>query len=362
MSVTTFIRKSILLLLLLCSAIWQTAQAACEFRSDSPVQQAINATMPLLVGNITVGPDMANGTVLYRQTYRFPSQASVVCSDKVYEKRFDYLSTPRPLANWSGTPYSGKVYETGVPGIGAVFWYSGNGFPYVHTSTECADRDICLYALTWDISLIKIGDVAPGVVTGANLPCMSLTLGNQSSPVAAMTACMSGAMNVISGTCTTPDINVDMKEYRVSAFTGVGSTTQWEDATIRLNNCPAFYGTVNDGTNNNWGGDGQSHVGNATANRVGAAIVPNTATLDQANGIFSLRNTENSASGVGIQLAWGNSSSQTLVQLSQEARYVMSLGSSGNFVLPLVARYIQTEDSVTAGEANSAVTFTINYY
>jgi type 1 fimbria pilin len=33
-----------------------------------------------------------------------------------------------------------------------------------------------------------------------------------------------------------------------------------------------------------------------------------------------------------------------------------------SYVIPLKARYIQTESSITAGPANATATFTINYY
>ncbi|EBC1781656.1 type 1 fimbrial protein, partial [Salmonella enterica] len=37
------------------------------------------------------------------------------------------------------------------------------------------------------------------------------------------------------------------------------------------------------------------------------------------------------------------------------------LNTSGNVTIPLVARYIQTSPAISAGLANSAATFLINY-
>jgi hypothetical protein len=105
------------------------AMATCAFTSDSPIQKEVIASIPLSVGNITAGAEIPNGTVLYRQTYRPGySNAATSCTDRIYDTQFLYTSTPKPLSSWNGSPYGGKVYETGVPGIGVAFWRSGTLF------------------------------------------------------------------------------------------------------------------------------------------------------------------------------------------------------------------------------------------
>lgn len=351
--------------MVLLSLFWKPAMATCAFTSSSPIQSEVNATIPLSVANITAGAEIPNGTVLYRQTYRPAySSAGISCSDGVYESQFIYTSTPKPLSSWNGSPYGGKVYETGVPGIGVVYWRSGNGFPY-SSGGGCTGAAICNWGnggLTWDISLIKIGNITAGAITGGNLPCMNETLGNSGSRVSILKACFSGVINIVSRTCTTPDVTVNMNKHDISVFRAAGSTTEWVDASIKLTDCPVFYGTVNDGDKNSWSENGTINMGTASANSLGVTLTPNTSVLQSSNGVFALSKSADSASGIGIQLAYGNSASLTPVTFLQEKRYTMMLGSSGSVNIPLVARYIQTESRVQPGKANSAVTFLISYY
>ncbi|MBM1020178.1 hypothetical protein DA103_11625 [Enterobacter cloacae] len=341
------------------------AMATCAFTSDSPIQKEVIASIPLSVGNITAGAEIPNGTVLYRQTYRPGySNAATSCTDRIYDTQFLYTSTPKPLSSWNGSPYGGKVYETGVPGIGVAFWRSGDAFPKVFGG-GCSGSSNCIIAnglLTWDISLIKIGNITPGTILGSNLPCMNESLGNVNSPVSLLKACFSGTINVVSRTCTTPDVTVNMSKHDISVFRATGSTTEWVDASIKLTDCPVFYGTADDGDKNSWSENGTISIGAVTANKLGVTLTPNTSVLQSSNGVFALSESADSASGIGIQLAYGTSASQTPVTFLQEKRYTMTLGSSGSVNIPLVARYIQTESRAQPGKANSAVTFLISYY
>lgn len=356
--------KIIWFLILLLSTLLKPALATCSFSPNSSIQSEVNATIPLSVGNITAGAEIPNGTVLYRQTYR-PGFNSVfiTCSDRTYEHQYIYTVKPKPLSGWSGAPYGGQVYESGVSGIGVVFWRAGNAFPY--TRTICSGGGTCEIPwgnITWDISLIKIGNITAGAISGGNLPCMSETVGSSGSSVSIVKACFSGSINVVSRTCTTPDVTVEMKKHDISVFHAAGSTTEWVDASIKLTDCPVFYGTVNDGDKNSWSENGTINMGTASANSLGVTLTPNTSVLQSSNGVFALSESADSASGIGIQLAYGTSASLTPVTFLQEKRYTMTLGSSGSVNIPLVARYIQTESRAQPGKANSAVTFLISYY
>lgn len=358
--------KIIWFLILLLSTFLKPALATCAFTSDSPIQKEVIATIPLSAGNITAGAEIPNGTVLYRQTYR-PGygNANISCSTKTFERQYIYTSTPKPLSNWSGSPYGGHVYESGIPGVGVVFWRAGFPFPYTYNIGDCNGAVVCIMyngSLTWDLSLIKIGNITAGTISGGNLPCMSEIAGEPGSHVSLLKACFSGAINIVSRTCTTPDVTVNMSKHDISVFHAAGSTTEWVDASIKLTDCPVFYGTVNDGDKNSWSENGTINIGTASANTLGVTLTPNTSVLQSSNGVFALSESADSASGIGIQLAYGTSASQTPVTFQQEKRYTMALGSSGNVNIPLVARYIQTESRAQPGKANSAVTFLISYY
>ncbi|MFZ1871224.1 MAG: hypothetical protein WAU54_00245 [Chania sp.] len=72
------------------------------------------------------------------------------------------------------------------------------------------------------------------------------------------TITFSGTVNVVSKTCTTPDVNVSLGTYETHHyFRQIGSTTLWVDASITLTDCPRFYGyygTSNEITITNAGG------------------------------------------------------------------------------------------------------------
>jgi type 1 fimbria pilin len=77
---------------------------------------------------------------------------------------------------------------------------------------------------------------------------------------------------------------------------------------------------------------------------------------------MSLSASADSATGVGIQIASGNTSINNSFNFAQERTQALPKDGTTTLKVPLVARYIQTEDRVTPGRADGKVTFTINYY
>lgn len=365
--------KKIMLMCLLLAPIilMNSVRAACSLGAGSPFTTPLNLTLPLQAGNLTVGPDAPNGTVIYRQTYRqsFSSGVFAECDmlgQFILERAM--TSIPYPLSNWNGTPYPGQVYNTNIPGIGIAIWNAGQVFPF--TVNVCIGVNKCGYGasyFTFDISLIKIGAISPGSLTGSSLPCISHRIGQAGALFPVVSACFGGAINIVSQTCTTPDVNVPMGVFEVSqTFRNIGSVTPWKDASVTLSACPRFYGTLNDGTNTFASDNGTSGIGTFTKNTINLKLTPNTAVIDSANGVIGLEPGTASATGIGIQLASGlvGDASPALVNLAAviSATKTMESSTSTTTRFPLVARYIQTGSTVSPGSANAAVTFTINYY
>ena len=69
-------------------------------------------------------------------------------------------------------------------------------------------------------------------------------------------------------------------------------------------------------------------------------------------------NGASSATGIGLQLLDALGKPLVYGSTMQVAGYA---GSAGDYSVPLRARYYQTDASVTAGNANAAVTVTISY-
>jgi type 1 fimbria pilin len=79
---------------------------------------------------------------------------------------------------------------------------------------------------------------------------------------------------------------------------------------------------------------------------------------------MGLKTGAGSATGVGVQLANGKVSdtSPTFLLFSGVQSFTMVNNNETTLTIPLVARYIQTADSVTPGKADATATFTLNYY
>lgn len=167
-----------------------------------------------------------------------------------------------------------------------------------------------------------------------------------------------GSLNIVSRTCTTPNVTVDMGSYGVEQFKNAGDATLWRSAVIQLTDCPRFYGKLIDGRNSYYSDNGNTAIGVKTPNTLYVTVQPNTPVIDAANGIFSLQSGADSASGVGIQLTWGGDN----VDFSSGRSFTLGDSSSTSRVIPLLARYIKTSGPVKPGKANATATFTINYY
>lgn len=147
----------------------------------------------------------------------------------------------------------------------------------------------------------------------------------------------SGGLNISTntGTCTTPNVTVTLPEASTSDFSGPGYTTARKDFTLNFNKCPAGLGSIS------------------------YTFTPTTAILDSANGVVAL-DSGSTARGVGIQLLTDNNVPVTYNSAYLLKDYDATL-KDANYTVPMTAGLYQTEATVTPGEANSAVSFTLSY-
>ncbi|WP_380676114.1 fimbrial protein [Serratia aquatilis] len=366
--------KMVTLLLGLAAIYAHNASAAgvCSFAVGNSKSVSV---VPLQAQNITVGPDTPNGSVLLSHyvggsniTGAAPTPTfSCTSSPTSYSivARYVRTSTPKPLSAWNGSPYPGQVFETGVPGVGAVISYWGRAFPTERTTINVGSN--VPYSghvgTEFDLLLIKIGPVSPGTINAADLPSMAVEVTPTGGTALSLNGIsFSGSINIVSQTCQTPDVYVPMGTVNIDqTFKGAGSVSTWRDASIRLTNCPRFYGSK-------FQVKSYTSVGNATisstANSLELKLAPNTSIVDGTKGILGIRTGTESASGVGIQMAYGmvSDTSPALANFANSRSFNMVNNDSTTQTLPLVARYIQTNDRVTPGKADAAVTFMINYY
>lgn len=353
-------RSLVVLALLLTHSAW----ADCYYSDKSDIKNDLHIDMPFGAGNITIGADVPVGTVIYTQNFN-PSFRNVFVKCDTPQTFvalvMDYDTPPHPLSAWSSGAF-GKVYETGLPGVGVfIDNHALDTFllPYISNGTRVVEENgWSSNVFKYRIRLIKTGNIQPGAVTGSDLPCLMTRVGPTAAPFTAMRLCFTGAINVEAQTCTTPDVFVAMGKYDMGRyFTGKVSVTEWKDASIRLLNCPKFHGTVEAQYSDN----GTGSISGTTGNSLTLSLTPNTAVIDDANGIMSVKEGSGSAGGVGIQLGYGASSPQS-VRFSRAIKIPLPVTTPSAFTIPLRARYIQTESTVTPGTADATVTFNINYF
>lgn len=368
-------RKHILLLSIAVAAAVNPKVSLAMTCSPSAT---LTTTAPLQGSNIHIGPDAGNGTVIYSMYFK-PSQAITVNCDApstAYRPTISWIfsSTPRPLSSWSGNPYGGKVYETNVPGVGVAVRRGSNAIPFTENPWGTTTGALTWLAQTgfdFDLTLLKIGPISPGTINGTFLPTVQIYFQTPFTPqIRVVTVGFTGTLNITSSTCTTPDVNVNLGTYDADkVFKAVGTVTPWVDASVKLTNCPRFYGTINDGQNNYTGpGGSPAGVGARTGNRLLVTMNPNTSVVDSFEGIMSVSPGSSSATGLGIQLSTGNvgdpSTASTYIRFGGQlgVSHTLQNSTSTGYTIPLRARYKQTAPTVTAGKANASVTFTINYY
>lgn len=344
------------------------AQATCQYLADNPYgARSFNATVPLNIANLTIGRDTPNGTILYRQTIGAQGNYRASCTAAVTSTTTARTLpvTPQPLSSWNSTPYPGKVYETGVPGIGVAIWWASQVYPVTSTAPQSSSVAVN-YTLpgVFDMTLIKIGAVSPGTISGANLPTAQYAFGSTGGSLLTLSRInFSGSIRIVAQTCTTPDVHVPLGEHKTSAFTGAGSSTDWRDFNIRLQNCPAFFGRSaslrNTDSPTGWVESNRSVIPNYLA----LTLTPTTTIEPTFPGTVHVSQTTSgpaAATGVGVQIV--RASNAPVMFNGLMASGITPTDVSGaEYSIPLRARYIQIQPGVTPGPANTSVMFTINY-
>lgn len=366
-----FIGPGVLVLsaLLLVAGYAPSLLAACEIK-DAALQTAV---LPLQSSALTIGPDASNGTIIYRQHFRPGNPVMIECSHGAEPDQpaiIGEFSGSGHLSDWSdGTFPAGTVYQTEVPGIGmAVYaWNSTQhtvpfNYPLTSLQQNKGSGWTPQQGIEFDIVFIKTGVIIPGSISGERLPKVNYNFYSVGQPqVNIGSLSFSGVINIVSRTCTTPDVFVPMGRYEISkTFKNNGSVSPWQDASIKLTGCPRFYGMVGSGG----GAGGQRIQGRKISNSISVTLSPNTQILDNGLGIMGLISSKESATGVGIQLAWGEKSDPSPQPVTFGASQLFTLPDDGaaQQSIPLLARYIQTAPQVTAGKAEATATFTIYYY
>ena len=243
-------------------------------------------------------------------------------------------------ADLSGKPIGYPVGATWTPGGGWAnyTWNSGGGPPYYYAINGMA------IGMRMDFAFIKIGTVTggtinmPGVVAQAAATAYQNTWSSPvfvAGPLLPANVMLTGGPTFAVAACETPDVTVDLGTHANTEFSGgVGATSAAASFNIRLNNCPVGINTVK------------------------YQVDALTTVINPTQSVVAL-DSNSTAGNVGVQLLDSNSSPLPLGTQLGLATYN---SAGGDFTIPLKARYYRTSGApVTAGSANSVMTFTINY-
>ncbi|MBZ7127357.1 hypothetical protein HV299_23870 [Klebsiella grimontii] len=384
--------------LLLLSLLPGRAFAAIDCASNMSGRTTyVDYHVPLLLDGIQVSAlrNSPVGTVLWSQSIKNPDNGDFLGVTDCIRTDGDQStitltlhhniegSLPAIVGTWRNR----NIYDTSIPGLGLVIasanlktypfiqnWGGGNG-------TSSGWGGIASYMgqyLTVDIFLVKTGDIPAGTWSvPISVPPVTLHmefLENASGPEVTRDygprlIIESGSINVVSGTCQTPDVNVAMGRHNVSDNM---ENTPWVDFAIELNNCPPMFGfykaIANQFPSFSWDGDDNIVLGSVTPNTVNVLFNPVYGFSEMPSGehCANIAPTTDAASGVCLEIQ--DKSNIGVLEKAVSGLAVDSglnlLNSVANYSIPLRARYVRTAGSttMTAGRADSAVEFTINYY
>lgn len=348
----------------------------CSYSNMYPPE---NMTVAINVSSYA-GNELPVGSTLYQDQVKASTYSGVNCN-AAFSLRSVYtvINAPSgPAVPFSSLAYrAGPIFPTNVSGVGIIVWYAGIPFsdvtPYPYATYALNAAGDFGFKGVFDISLIKTGPIAPGsIVNASSFPTVAIIIPATSDysglPLTVMTANFTGSVTFAAKTCTTPDFNVDMGTYEVSEnFKQVGSVTPWVDASITLQNCPTFSGLVTQASN----GTSIAVDTNTRASALTVTLTPNTPMINAANGVIGVNaqgSSGTAAKGIGLQLGYtptnyaANPTTPSSVWTAGTSWDILPPNDGRNsFKIPLAARYYQTDTRVTAGPANTAVTFNIDY-
>lgn len=220
---STLINRSLHALLVVLVA-YSSAGLALTCKINVPVR---TDAFPLQGGNITVGNELPLGSIIYRQnitsTKDYANAPHGKCdgSGPYTDRQYIYLTKmPQSLSSWQGGTFSGKIYNTNIPGVGVVIARGNTGLNAAayqwYSDTRPSIPDVQVWT-TITMILIKTGNITPGTLNGSSLPTVTIrndyTVANGSTVVFTWkpyTVNFSGSLRIISQTCSVPDYTVNL--------------------------------------------------------------------------------------------------------------------------------------------------------
>ncbi|UVL96836.1 MULTISPECIES: fimbrial protein [Pseudomonas] len=296
--------------------------AVCEFYPDN----SMGNMRVILPATLSVPRDAPNGTVIYESPIvtlgSIPS--SFRCSAVHNEGVRNNVGVTQPGV---------EIFPIGNTGIGWQ-WVrppSGKAWKGFPGTTDTAG------GWGWNGSEHILRFVKTGTISGsATIPSGQLGtfVAAEIEPLAMNTS----GTRVVSQSCETPDVKVDMGSYNLSDFPENGASAKEQYFSLNMKNCPT-------GINNF---------------RFSFSPTAGSPVWDAGTGMVNL-NSNSTAKGLALQMRFSDKSTLKLNQ-----NYIMKAPTSqgGNAYVSLQARFVRIEPSnaqMRAGDANAEIAFVVEY-
>ncbi|MGY2798953.1 type 1 fimbria pilin [Ewingella americana] len=308
--------KKILLVGLIASPLLlvsQSTQAACSWGEPGK-----ELTQSMTFGNVIVQRDTPVGSVV--ASVNLPEYAG---GEVLFRCDTAWVYNAKNVLFTTLSSYGNTVYDTNISGLGIRITLTTRAVP--STGDFLKDQGVFIKGGTIELIKTSTGSVGAGNLTTGDAAYFFAS----QDPTYRAVLRLTGSNTITPVACSVSNtvINVSLDDAVYSDFSGVGSTAKPKDFNIGLN-CDA-------GTNVKLTLDG---------NAAGPA------------GVLALNAGSNQAKGIGIQLV----KSAAPVALGTPLDFGTAT-SAGDMQLPLIARYYQTEASITGGTTNTTATFTMTY-
>ncbi|WP_165418380.1 fimbrial protein [Dyella amyloliquefaciens] len=374
-----FVHTLSLVLLMVVSLMAPPAQAStCSLVNGSTLQpMSPVVASPVIQGSITVGRDIPIGTILYKSTYWGSAAIPAYKCDVGGTGYLSYEINTAPsygLSTWVA-PNGAKVYLTHIAGIGVYAsnetpGNTGGGIPWTGSGFSLAGGGVTGFMdptgnatmTSFVLNVVKISNtVGTGTLTSADFPTVKYYFNSTNRFPYLQSNAVAGSVVVVAGTCTTPDVYVDMGSHAVSELTGIRTGTAWVNFSAQLTNCPAFFGYNQYRVYPFAGTSTASSLASNAINFTIQAVAGWSAGADLGVLLLQPDGVHPTATGIGIQLAMGSNGANVINQNAYPLGSVSVTATPQNYSINMSARYIQTNSTTAAGQANGAATITLIY-
>lgn len=347
---------------------------------------------------MTLGGNIPDWTVLYTASNTDVGMSATTCSGGYYGMYYTILDN----ASLVGTIGKDYIYSTDTPGVGISISSDANGgaslqaYPSsIYHGSGTLGQGFWATVKYWKIPGVLPMNNGPITVTGPDVAVIYMYSGNvfESDDTARIidngnayissSRILTLTMLFLPGTCNIEGDNVHVE---LGDYDGADGHSEWKDASFKLV-CPngmGYNGASNSGNGYDYPysiASGSKITNNNKVNgKVEISIIPlNSVEIDASRGIIALDGT--GAQGYGIQLAWGDYSTQNATEPANPVilnSYVdaNSLNSAfrsgdtpigqnaftgGDNTIKMAARYIRTSGDTAPGPANAVVQVIANY-